>query len=256
MSSHPKGRDETRPAETAGPAARGGVDEGSGPAYNVESSKGKIGTGSGARGPRPGGLPADLSAEARRAKVEASAKAGPVRRSMSDGGGPEARCLAAAILEVLGGERSPTEAAQALGTSLPRYYALESRALAGLIAGCEPRPTGRVKSPQREVETLRRENEKLKRDVGRSQALVRMAQRAAGLSAAAPHGKPAKGKRRRRPVARALRAAAEIRSVSPLDAPLQVLAPTCPERSRGSVVEGSPSSADPLPSPVAGDAKV
>lgn len=213
MSSHPKGRNETGSAETADSAARGGVDEESGPAYNVESSKGKIGTGSGARGPRPGGLP-----------TVASAKAGPARRSMSDGGGPEARRLAAAILEVLGGERSPTEAAQALGTSLPRYYALEARALAGLIAGCEPRPTGRVKSPQREAETLRRENEKLKRDVGRSQALVRMAQRAAGLSAtgggAARRGRPdGKGKRRRRPVARALRAAAELRSVSPADAP-------------------------------------
>jgi hypothetical protein len=41
---------------------------------------------------------------------------------------------AAAILEVLAGARTPTEAATALAVSLPRYYQLESRALEGLVA--------------------------------------------------------------------------------------------------------------------------
>ena len=45
----------------------------------------------------------------------------------------EARRLAAAILEVLAGMRSPTEAAQALSISGPRYYTLEQRALEGLV---------------------------------------------------------------------------------------------------------------------------
>jgi hypothetical protein len=51
-----------------------------------------------------------------------------------------ARQLAAGILEVLAGVRSPLQAAQALGLSLPRYYQVESRALRGLLEACEPRP--------------------------------------------------------------------------------------------------------------------
>jgi len=57
--------------------------------------------------------------------------------------GREARRLATLILEVLAGGRTPTEAAQALEISVPRYYQLEGRALRGLVAACEPRPRGR-----------------------------------------------------------------------------------------------------------------
>src|SRR5260370_37614406 len=55
----------------------------------------------------------------------------------------QAKQRAAAILEVLAGARSPTDAAVALGVSLPRYYLLEEKALAGLLAACEPQPCGR-----------------------------------------------------------------------------------------------------------------
>jgi hypothetical protein len=61
---------------------------------------------------------------------------------------------AAAILEVLAGARTPTEAATALAVSLPRYYQLESRALEGLVAACVPKPKGRVKSSVSEVASL------------------------------------------------------------------------------------------------------
>jgi hypothetical protein len=54
---------------------------------------------------------------------------------------PQARRLAAVILEVLAGLRGPTEAAQAAGVSVPRYYAVEARALQGLLKSCEPLPT-------------------------------------------------------------------------------------------------------------------
>ena len=52
----------------------------------------------------------------------------------------EARQLAAAILEVLAGARTPGQAAQALGVSLQRYFQLETRAMQALVAGCEARP--------------------------------------------------------------------------------------------------------------------
>jgi hypothetical protein len=122
----------------------------------------------------------------------------------------DARRCAAAVLEVLAGARSPTEAAGALGLSLPRYYQVEARALAGLVAACEARPHGRQPSPDKEVQALRRDNQRLQREAARQQALVRAAQRTVGLAppAQAPGGKGKKPRRRR--LARGLSVAARL----------------------------------------------
>lgn len=122
----------------------------------------------------------------------------------------QAKAVAAAILDVLAGGRTPQQAAESLGVSLPRYYALESRALDGLVTACAPRAKGRVRQPAKEAENLRREVERLKRELDRKQALVRAVQRTAGLSAPS---KPERTlKRKRRPAVRALKAAAVLRS--------------------------------------------
>src|SRR5277367_3066829 len=123
-------------------------------------------------------------------------------------GSAEAKRLAAAILEVLAGMRGPSEAAKVLGISLARYYQLETRALAGLLAGCEPRRRGGRKGPT-ELSALRQECERLRRDCARQQALVRAAQRTVGLAPPAVEEPPAstgssKKRRKRRPTARAL----------------------------------------------------
>ena len=125
----------------------------------------------------------------------------------------EAKRLAAAILETLAGERTPLQAAQALGLSLVRYYQLEAGGLRGLLAACEPRPRGRQPDPDAEFVALRRQNERLQRDLARQQSLVRLTQRASGL--AAPTPAPAKGAgkkgRKRKPAARALTVAQRLR---------------------------------------------
>lgn len=77
----------------------------------------------------------------------------------------EAKRLGVAILEVLGGMRTPSEAAEALGVSLPRYYALESRALGGFLAACKKPPRGPRYSPEREIERLERDIERLESEV-------------------------------------------------------------------------------------------
>jgi len=64
---------------------------------------------------------------------------------------PDARALAAAILDVLAGGRTPLQAAESLGVSQPRYYALEARALDGLVQACAPRAKGRVRQPAKDV---------------------------------------------------------------------------------------------------------
>lgn len=126
------------------------------------------------------------------------------------GGSRDARRIAAAVLEVMAGIRTPTDAAEALTISMPRYYILEKRALEGLIAACEPRAKGPGRRPDKEAEQLRLQVARLEQDVARYQSLARAAQRTIGL---APPVKPVARKadahgrkhRRRRPVVRALK---------------------------------------------------
>jgi hypothetical protein len=139
-------------------------------------------------------------------------------RLRAEGASREARRLAAAILEVLAGVRTPAEAAQQLAISLTRYYIVEGRALHGLVAACEPRPLGRVRTPESDLARLRREGEQLRRQCARQQALLRVTERTIGLSPAAPAPKPGGAgskKRRRKPTARALKAAAVLRPSEP-----------------------------------------
>jgi hypothetical protein len=128
---------------------------------------------------------------------------------------PQARRLAAVILEVLAGLRGPTEAAQAAGVSVPRYYAAEARALQGLLKGCEPATPGRQPGAGAELHKARQECQRLQRQCDRQQALLRLQQRALGLGATqapargADRNKP--GKKRRRPRNRTLRLIEELR---------------------------------------------
>jgi hypothetical protein len=141
----------------------------------------------------------------------------------------EANRRAAAVLEVLGGFRMPSEAAAALGISVNHYYLLERKALAGLLAACEPQPKGpREPSTEKKLKTLERELETCRRECMRQTALVRATQRAVGLPAVPSSSKKrgkaagkAGGKKtlaakrhRRHPTVRALRAAETVRQNS------------------------------------------
>jgi hypothetical protein len=150
------------------------------------------------------------------------------------GASPQARRQAAAILEVLAGVRRPSEAAQALGTSLPRYYQLERRALLGMLSACEPAPRGPRIDLSRRITALERENRRLLRECDRQRALVRSVERSLGLTQATADKPVAKVKegsspapdngrrrRKRRPSVRALKAIrglqAEVVSVAASD---------------------------------------
>ena len=125
--------------------------------------------------------------------------------------GAQAKRLAAAILEVLAGARTPAEAAATLELSVPRYYQLEAQALRGLLEACEPRPKGRVRTVKTELESLRTENQRLQRELSRHQALARAAQRAVGLSPPTPIVNKNGKKPRKRRVARALSVAERLK---------------------------------------------
>lgn len=151
----------------------------------------------------------------------------------------EMRRRAAAVLEVLGGARTPADAAEALGISLPRYYLLEARALEGLVTSCEPRSRGRSNGEGRTLRALRQENDRLRQDLSRTQALARAVQRAAGMPADGKEASFTDGRvrKRRRPHARALRAA---RHLSPDPAATPPVFPETPTAASPTVVEPPP----------------
>ncbi len=76
----------------------------------------------------------------------------------------DAQRMAAAILEVLAGVRTPTEAATALSLSVPRYYLWEQRALEGLVRACEPRPVGKAAHERHRMAVLEKEVARLRQD--------------------------------------------------------------------------------------------
>jgi hypothetical protein len=136
-------------------------------------------------------------------------------------GTQESRRLAAAVLDVLGGERSAPQAAEALGISVPRYYALEARAVEGLMKACEPRPRGRLTSPEKQLAGVKRELARMTRERDRLLTLVRVAHRTVALAEPKPR------KRKVRPLVRARRAAAVLRSApAPEAAPAIVETPS------------------------------
>lgn len=128
----------------------------------------------------------------------------------------QAQRFAATILEVLGGLRSPPEAAEVLAISLPRYYQLEARALEGLVAALAPRPQGKQPSLQIRLNALEKQLEAARRQCSRQEALVRVTQRALGLATAAKPSEPrdARGRKKRRPTVRALKAARTLHTQS------------------------------------------
>jgi len=157
----------------------------------------------------------------------------------------EAQKTAAAILDVLAGNRTPAQAAEALEMSLVRYFQLETRAMHALVRSCEARPRGPARNPDKELSDLKRQYDKLQRELGRQQTLVRMAQRTIGLAAPAkPPPGPNQKKKRRRPTVRALKAAAHLQAFTEAQAeegietaPTTVITvpgiPDCPDQRGG-----------------------
>jgi hypothetical protein len=149
---------------------------------------------------------------------------------LGQGASRESQQKAAAILEVLAGVRTPTQAAEGLGLSLMRYFQLEAQAMHALVKSCEPKPRGPGRNPDRELTALRRQYERMQRELVRQQTLVRIAQRTIGLAPPSTPTKPAPGKKkRRRPVVRAL-AAANYLQQQRQEAPLEVTATEAQEK--------------------------
>ena len=81
-----------------------------------------------------------------------------------------------------------------------------------MVTACEPHGKGRSVSPEKEFDKLKRECDRLRKEGMRYQSLARVAQRTAGFLAPPPKAKEtAKGRRRRRPVVRALVAVARLK---------------------------------------------
>jgi hypothetical protein len=144
-----------------------------------------------------------------------------------------AKRTAAVLLEVLGGLRSSTAAARELGVAPVRFYAIEARAVAGLVAACEPRPAG--VSPERrdarELAQLRTLSQRQTQELNQLRSVLRTTQRQLGVAnaaaAAKSDGKRPKSARVRRPVVRALTVVRRLMRAA-ADAPLNAAPATPP----------------------------
>lgn len=149
-----------------------------------------------------------MSGEAERPKRKRAPRSSGPRIEV---GSADARRVALIILEVLGGIRTPADAASVLGVSTTRYYGLEATALEAMVKSCERRPPGRARTQDGEIAALKSKIAQLERECARRQALIRLSQRALGVSKPTAPEPAAPGKRRRkRPVVRALKAAAQL----------------------------------------------
>jgi hypothetical protein len=125
---------------------------------------------------------------------------------------PDGKRRTAVLLEVLAGMRTPQQAAEALGLSLPGFYQLEERAMAQLQVGCDVRPRGRQATGESKVAAMTREVERLKQEIGRYQTLVRLTQRTVGVPPPVAPAKAAGKRRKRKPAVRAMRRAERLRA--------------------------------------------
>lgn len=131
-------------------------------------------------------------------------------------GSEPAKKMAAIILEVLSGLRSPTEGSEALGISAMRYYVMERRALEGMVLALEPRPKGKRQRPEERLNRLEREKRRVERELGRMQALVRASQRTMGLPPPPSREKKKGQPKRRRPSVRALKVVTLLQAEQPI----------------------------------------
>src|SRR6185503_15600158 len=128
----------------------------------------------------------DVSPTVRRPRQKPAVRKPAVKKpstasSLGQGVSTAASQRAAVILEVLGGERTPQQAAAVLSMSLPNFYIVERKALQGLLKACEPQPKGPpAPGPERRVEALELELARCRRECQRRDALVRATQKAVG----------------------------------------------------------------------------
>lgn len=189
-------------------------------------------------GPRRGRPPRDPNLPAKQPRPPLTPFRAAARAS------ERARQVAALVLEVLSGVRTPADAAQILQVAPVRYYQLEARAMTGLLQGCEPPVRGRpgmqgsAAAPSvADLDQMKQEQRRLTNEIARLQALLRSARGALGLKPPAPPptltgtSKPGRGRHPRRPRVRALRMVQQVRqgageaSTPPADQGMSITAP-------------------------------
>jgi len=145
----------------------------------------------------------------KRGRPKGPSKAPP--RPAEEAASPQARRTATVLLEVLAGLRSTGEAARTLGVTPMRFYAIEERAIGGLIAACEPRQSG-FQPEARAAHELVRLHEQVRRqglELNQVRSVLRTTQRQLGVTPPEPKPKAGgadqvKKRKNRRPTIRAL----------------------------------------------------
>lgn len=116
-------------------------------------------------------------------------------------GSEEAKQRAKAVLEVLAGKKSVSEACRDLGITEGRFYRVREESLQGLVNALEPKPLGR---PPADKPAVDEEKQKLKEELDRLKTELVASHLREELSVAMPHlllknqKKEKKGKKKRK----------------------------------------------------------
>jgi transposase-like protein len=109
---------------------------------------------------------------------------------------PEVKARVIAVLQALSGEKTISEICQETGLKQIQYYKLEGQLLKGMVMAAEASLAGgRRRNPLLESQDLEERNRRLRQEVLRSQAMLRLTRK---LFKTAPRG-PKNGPRRGRP---------------------------------------------------------
>lgn len=108
---------------------------------------------------------------------------------------PEVKARVLAVLQALSGEKTISEICRETGLKQIQYYKLEAQLLKGMVMAAEASLAGRSRNPLLESQDLEERNRRLRQEVLRSQAMLRLSRK---LFRMAPKG-PKNGPRRGRP---------------------------------------------------------
>lgn len=109
---------------------------------------------------------------------------------------PEVKARVLAVLQALSGEKSVSEICRETGLQLIQYYKLEGQIVKGMVMAAEASLVrGRRRNPLMESKDLEERNRRLRQEVLRSQAMLRLSRKLFRISG----GRRKSGPRRGRP---------------------------------------------------------
>lgn len=108
---------------------------------------------------------------------------------------PEVKARVLAVLQALSGEKTVSEICRETGLKQLQYYKLEGQLLKGMVMAAEASLAGgRRRNPLLESKDLEERNRRLRQEVQRSQAMLRLSRKLFKMAPRSPKSGPRRGR--------------------------------------------------------------